>query len=52
MVLAGQTTQIQIQNHEIMDAILDFNQDLDIALFDRVVSAFYSGAGAEVCNAR
>ncbi|CAO3568485.1 unnamed protein product [Mortierella alpina] len=30
-----------------MEAILDFNRDLDIDLLDRVVQAFYSGAGAD-----
>lgn len=29
-----------------MDAILDFSKELDIALFDLVVNAFYSGSGA------
>ncbi|KAJ2505056.1 Karyopherin transporter, partial [Coemansia sp. RSA 2052] len=30
-----------------MDSILDFNKELDISLFDRVVDALYSGKGAE-----
>ncbi|KAJ2062335.1 Karyopherin transporter, partial [Coemansia sp. S155-1] len=30
-----------------MDSILDFNQELDVALFDRVVDALYAGKGAE-----
>lgn len=30
-----------------MEAILDFSHDLDIGLFDRVVNAFYMGAGQE-----
>lgn len=29
-------------------AILDFSQDLDVGLFDRVVNAFYMGSGQEV----
>lgn len=28
-------------------AILDFNQDLDIGLLDNVVTAMYTGAGAD-----
>lgn len=28
-------------------AILDFNQDLDIALLDRIVNVFYSGSGPD-----
>ncbi|KAJ2838956.1 Karyopherin transporter [Coemansia erecta] len=30
-----------------MEAILDFNQDLDVGLFDRVVDALFSGKGEE-----
>ncbi|KAG8705419.1 Karyopherin transporter [Ceratobasidium sp. 395] len=30
-----------------MEAILDFSQDLDVGLFDRVVNAFYMGSGQE-----
>ncbi|KAJ9124761.1 Exportin-1 [Naganishia onofrii] len=30
-----------------MEAILDFSQDLDIGLLDRVVQVFYTGAGPE-----
>jgi len=30
-----------------MDAILDFSQDLDVGLFDRVVNAFFMGSGQE-----
>lgn len=30
-----------------MEAILDFSQDLDTGLFDRVVNAFYLGSGQE-----
>ncbi|KAJ9106972.1 Exportin-1 [Naganishia adeliensis] len=30
-----------------MEAVLDFSQDLDIVLLDRVVQAFYTGVGAE-----
>ncbi|PWN46897.1 putative CRM1-nuclear export factor, exportin [Violaceomyces palustris] len=30
-----------------MEAILDFSQDLDIGLLDRVVGAMYTGAGAD-----
>lgn len=29
-------------------AILDFNQDLDLGLLDRVVSAMYTGSGQDV----
>lgn len=29
-------------------AILDFSQDLDVGLFDRVVNAFFMGSGQEV----
>ncbi|TIC03141.1 hypothetical protein E3Q16_03226 [Wallemia mellicola] len=30
-----------------MDAILDFSQDLDVGLLDRIVAAFFAGAGQE-----
>ena len=32
-----------------MEAILDFNRDLDVNLLDRVVQTFYQSAGPEVC---
>lgn len=31
-------------------ALLDFSSDFDVALFDKVVMAFYTSSGAEVCN--
>ena len=31
-----------------MQGILDFNREFDVSLMDRVVVAFYTGAGAEV----
>jgi len=30
-----------------MEAILDFSQDVDVPLLDRVINAFFSGSGAE-----
>ncbi|KAF8520214.1 CRM1 C terminal-domain-containing protein [Hysterangium stoloniferum] len=30
-----------------MEGILDFSKDIDVPLFDRVVTAFYTGAGAD-----
>ncbi|EIN03634.1 hypothetical protein PUNSTDRAFT_47982 [Punctularia strigosozonata HHB-11173 SS5] len=30
-----------------MEAILDFNQEFDVGLLDKIVMAFYTGAGAE-----
>lgn len=32
----------------VSQGILDFSQEFDVALMDRVVMAFYSGAGQEV----
>ena len=32
-----------------IQSILDFSKDTDVATFDRVVTAFYTGAGQEVC---
>lgn len=32
-------------------AILDFSQDLDLGLLDRVVAAMYTGAGNDVSSA-
>lgn len=34
-----------------MEAILNFDQNLDIGLFDRVVNTLFTGAGEEVCIA-
>ena len=31
-----------------MEAILDFNKELDVGLLDRVVTTFYQGVGQEV----
>ena len=32
-----------------LQGILDFSRDFDVSLMDKVVMAFYSGSGAEVC---
>ena len=32
----------------VSQGILDFSKEFDVSLMDRVVMAFYSGAGAEV----
>lgn len=34
--------------HSAMQGILDFNREFDVSLMDKVVMAFYSGAGQEV----
>lgn len=34
----------------LVKGILDFNREFDVSLMDRVVMAFYSGAGQEVCS--
>jgi hypothetical protein len=31
-------------------AILDFDNELDVNLLDRVIDTFYTGAGTEVCQ--
>lgn len=31
-------------------AILDFDNELDVNLLDRVIETFYTGAGTEVCQ--
>lgn len=33
-----------------IQALLDFSIDMDVTLFDRVVTAFYTGQGEEVCG--
>ena len=33
-----------------LQGILDFSRDFDVSLLDKVVMAFYSGSGAEVCS--
>lgn len=31
-------------------AVLDFDNELDVNMLDRVIETFYTGAGAEVCS--
>lgn len=33
----------------IIQGILDFSREFDVSLMDKVVIAFYSGVGQEVC---
>jgi len=36
--------------HYYHQSLLDFSRDFDVALMDKVVTAFYTGVGQEVCR--
>lgn len=44
--------EMKISNGFVYQAILDFSQDLDVGLLDRIVAAFFAGAGQEVSRLR